>query len=35
MRVGEPISTTGLTMRNLEEVSAEVHKAIAELYYRA
>jgi 1-acyl-sn-glycerol-3-phosphate acyltransferase len=35
MRVGEPISTTGLTMRNLKEVSTEVHKAIEDLYYAA
>jgi 1-acyl-sn-glycerol-3-phosphate acyltransferase len=33
MRVGEPISTVELTMRNLEAVSAKVHKAIEELYY--
>jgi len=35
MRVGEPISTTGLTMRDLEAVSAKVHKAIENLYYTA
>jgi 1-acyl-sn-glycerol-3-phosphate acyltransferase len=34
MRVGEPISTTGLTMRDLEVVSAKVRKAIEDLYYR-
>jgi len=33
MRVGEPISTAGLTMRDLEAVSAKVHKAVEELYY--
>ena len=33
MRVGEPIPTTGLTMRDLEAVSARVRKAIEELYY--
>jgi len=33
MRVGEPISTAGLTMRDLEAVSARVHKAIEDLYY--
>ena len=33
MRVGEPISTTGLTMRDLEVVSAKVRKAIEDLYY--
>ena len=34
MRVGEPISTTGLTMRDMETVSARVQKAIEDLYYR-
>jgi len=33
MRVGEPISTTGLTMRDLEALSARVQKAVEELYY--
>jgi 1-acyl-sn-glycerol-3-phosphate acyltransferase len=33
MRVGEPISTTGLTMRDLEAVSARVRKAMEDLYY--
>ena len=33
MRVGEPISTAGMTMRDLETVSALVHKAIEDLYY--
>ena len=33
MRVGEPISTTGLTMRDLEAVSAKVRKAMEDLYY--
>jgi 1-acyl-sn-glycerol-3-phosphate acyltransferase len=33
MRVGEPIPTTGLTMRDLESVSDKVKKAIEELYY--
>jgi 1-acyl-sn-glycerol-3-phosphate acyltransferase len=33
MRVGEPISTAGLTMRDLEAVSDKVHKAMEELYY--
>jgi len=33
MRVGEPISTTGLTMRDLDALSAKVQKAIEELYY--
>jgi 1-acyl-sn-glycerol-3-phosphate acyltransferase len=35
MRVGEPISTSGLTMRDLEALSARVQKAVEELYYRA
>jgi 1-acyl-sn-glycerol-3-phosphate acyltransferase len=34
MRVGEPISTVGLTMRDLEAVSAKVQKAVEDLYYR-
>ena len=33
MRVGEPIPTTGLTMRDLEAVSAKVQKAVEDLYY--
>ena len=33
MRVGEPISTAGLTIRDMEAVSARVKKAIEELYY--
>jgi 1-acyl-sn-glycerol-3-phosphate acyltransferase len=33
MRVGEPISTTGLTMRDMETVSAKVRKAMEDLYY--
>jgi 1-acyl-sn-glycerol-3-phosphate acyltransferase len=33
MRVGEPISTAGLTMRDMEAVSAKVKKAMEELYY--
>jgi 1-acyl-sn-glycerol-3-phosphate acyltransferase len=35
MRVGEPISTTGLTMRDMEGVSAKVKKAMEDLYYAA
>jgi 1-acyl-sn-glycerol-3-phosphate acyltransferase len=35
MRVGEPISTAGMTMRNLETVSAKVREAMENLYYRA
>jgi 1-acyl-sn-glycerol-3-phosphate acyltransferase len=34
MRVGEPISTAGLTMRDLEALSAKVQKAVEQLYYR-
>ena len=33
MRVGEPISTVGLTIRDLEAVSQKVQKAVEELYY--
>ena len=33
MRVGEPISTAGLTIRDLEVVSARVQKAVEGLYY--
>jgi len=35
MRVGEPISTTGLTMRDLEALSSKVQKAMEDLYYRS
>jgi 1-acyl-sn-glycerol-3-phosphate acyltransferase len=34
MRVGESISTAGLTMRDLEALSAKVQKALEDLYYR-
>ena len=34
MRGGEPISTVGLTMRDLKSVSAKVQKAVEDLYYR-
>jgi 1-acyl-sn-glycerol-3-phosphate acyltransferase len=34
MRVGEPIPTAGLTMRDLESLSVRVQKAMEELYYR-
>lgn len=34
MRVGDPIPTAGLTMRDLDAVSAKVHKALKDLYYR-
>ena len=33
MRVGEPISTVGLKMKDLEAVSARVRKAMEDLYY--
>jgi 1-acyl-sn-glycerol-3-phosphate acyltransferase len=33
MRVGEPISTAGLTMRNIEDLSAKVQRAVEHLYY--
>jgi 1-acyl-sn-glycerol-3-phosphate acyltransferase len=33
MRVGEPISTAALTMRDMEAVSAKVRKAMEGLYY--
>jgi 1-acyl-sn-glycerol-3-phosphate acyltransferase len=33
MRVGEPISTVGLTLRDLEPLSARVQKAVEDLYY--
>jgi 1-acyl-sn-glycerol-3-phosphate acyltransferase len=35
MRVGEPIPTTGLTMRDLEALSARVQKEVEKLYYEA
>jgi len=35
MRIGEPISTTGMTMRDLATLSAKVQKALEELYHRA
>ena len=34
MRVGEPISTAGLTLRDMEDLSAKVQKAMEDLYYR-
>jgi 1-acyl-sn-glycerol-3-phosphate acyltransferase len=33
MRVGDPISTAGLTMRDLEALNAKVRKAMEDLYY--
>lgn len=35
MRVGAPIATTGLTLRDLETLSARVQKAVVDLYYPA
>ena len=35
MRVGEPISTTGLKVRDLAALSARVQKAIEDLYYKS
>jgi 1-acyl-sn-glycerol-3-phosphate acyltransferase len=35
MRVGDPIPTAGLTMKDLEALSARVQKALEDLYYRA
>jgi 1-acyl-sn-glycerol-3-phosphate acyltransferase len=35
MRVGEPISTAGYTMRDLDELSVKVHAAMENLYYSA
>ncbi len=34
MRLGEPIPTSGYTLRNMEELSAKVHQAIEDLYHR-
>jgi 1-acyl-sn-glycerol-3-phosphate acyltransferase len=34
MRVGEPIPTTGLTLRDMEALSAKVQKALEDLYYQ-
>lgn len=34
MRVGAPISTTGLSMKDLPALSAKVQKAVEDLYYR-
>jgi 1-acyl-sn-glycerol-3-phosphate acyltransferase len=34
MRVGEPISTAGLTIRDMEALSKRVQKALEDLYYR-
>jgi 1-acyl-sn-glycerol-3-phosphate acyltransferase len=34
MRVGEPISTVGMTLRDMEGVSEKVQKRLEDLYYR-
>ena len=34
MRVGSPIPTSGLTLRDMDDVSAKVYSAIEEMYYR-
>jgi 1-acyl-sn-glycerol-3-phosphate acyltransferase len=34
MRVGEPISTAGMSLRDLEAVTAKVQKALEDLYYQ-
>jgi 1-acyl-sn-glycerol-3-phosphate acyltransferase len=34
MRVGEPISTAGMTQRDMETLSTRVQTAVEELYYR-
>jgi 1-acyl-sn-glycerol-3-phosphate acyltransferase len=34
MRVGAPISTTGLKVRDLPVLSAQVQKAVEDLYYK-
>jgi 1-acyl-sn-glycerol-3-phosphate acyltransferase len=34
MRVGEPISTEGYSLREMEELSAKVHQAMEDMYYR-
>jgi 1-acyl-sn-glycerol-3-phosphate acyltransferase len=34
MRVGEPIPTAGLTLRDMEGLSTKVQKALQDLYYR-
>jgi 1-acyl-sn-glycerol-3-phosphate acyltransferase len=33
MRVGEPISTEGYSLREMEPLSAKVHQAMVDLYY--
>jgi len=33
MRVGKPIATAGLTLREMEELSGRVQQAMEEMYY--
>jgi hypothetical protein len=33
MRVGEPISTAGLKLQDMEDLSARVQRAMEDLYY--
>jgi 1-acyl-sn-glycerol-3-phosphate acyltransferase len=33
MRIGKPISTAGLTMADMEQLSAKVQRAVEEMYY--
>jgi hypothetical protein len=33
MRVGDPISTVGMTLRDMDVLSAKVQKALEDLYY--
>jgi hypothetical protein len=33
MRIGEPIPTAGLKLRDMEALSAKVKKALEDLYY--
>jgi 1-acyl-sn-glycerol-3-phosphate acyltransferase len=35
MRVGEPISTAGYSLREMEALSEKVHRAMEDLYYRS
>ena len=34
MRVGQPISTAGYTLRNMDELSDKVHEAVEDLYLK-
>jgi hypothetical protein len=33
MRIGDPISTAGLTLREMEGLSARVQRALEQMYY--